>query len=66
MFRAFSRSDKVAAILKSLGYVKPVPVQSMYIFKQPRIGGEVWRGRVCASALPLHAMPPAFARNACQ
>ncbi|KAF5835581.1 phytanoyl-CoA dioxygenase [Dunaliella salina] len=41
VFRAFSRSDEVACILRSLGYKRPIPVQSMYIFKQPRIGGKV-------------------------
>ncbi|KAF5835583.1 hypothetical protein DUNSADRAFT_7185 [Dunaliella salina] len=40
-FRAFSRSERVASLLASLGYKVPLPVQSMYIFKQPRIGGEV-------------------------
>eukprot|EP00877_Chromochloris_zofingiensis_P007458 jgi/Chrzof1/2966/Cz12g06100.t1 len=33
VFRAFSRSPKISAILKSLGYRRPLPVQSMYIFK---------------------------------
>jgi len=41
VFRAFSRSPRMAAILRSLGYQQPLPVQSMYIFKQPGIGGEV-------------------------
>ncbi|KAG1669487.1 hypothetical protein FOA52_015654 [Chlamydomonas sp. UWO 241] len=41
VFRSFSRSDKVAALLRSLGYSAPQPVQSMYIFKQPYIGGQV-------------------------
>jgi phytanoyl-CoA hydroxylase len=40
-FRSFSRSERVAAIMASLGYRAPLPVQSMYIFKQPGIGGEV-------------------------
>lgn len=40
-FRAASRSDKVRGVLRSLRYVRPVPMQSMIIFKQPRIGGEV-------------------------
>ena len=40
-FRAFSRSAKVGKLLRSLGMRKPTPVQSMYIFKNPRIGGEV-------------------------
>lgn len=31
----------MAAVLRSLGYQRPLPVQSMYIFKQPSIGGEV-------------------------
>ena len=39
-FRAFSRSEKMAALLASLEVNKPVPVQSMYIFKNPVIGGE--------------------------
>lgn len=32
-FRRFSRSDKVAVLLRSLGFRRPLPVQSMYIFK---------------------------------
>mmetsp|Transcript_83 Transcript_83/g.194 ORF Transcript_83/g.194 Transcript_83/m.194 type:complete len:225 (-) Transcript_83:862-1536(-) len=40
-FRKFSRSEKMKSMLESLGYLRPTPVQSMYIFKQPRIGGEV-------------------------
>jgi phytanoyl-CoA hydroxylase len=41
VFRAFSRTPDLAALARSLGYRRPVLVQSMYIFKQPRIGGEV-------------------------
>eukprot|EP00878_Enallax_costatus_P002888 GHUV01003082.1.p1 GENE.GHUV01003082.1~~GHUV01003082.1.p1 ORF type:complete len:349 (+),score=56.95 GHUV01003082.1:509-1555(+) len=41
VFRSFTRSPAIAAILQSLGYQRPLPVQSMYIFKQPSIGGEV-------------------------
>ena len=33
VFRAFSRSDKMAQLLRSLRYKRPLPVQSMYIFK---------------------------------
>lgn len=40
-FAAFSRSAKMKALTKSLGMTRPTPVQSMYIFKQPSIGGEV-------------------------
>lgn len=40
-FKNWSRSDKVASVLRDLGYVRPLPVQSMFIFKQPGIGGEV-------------------------
>ncbi|CAK9878011.1 unnamed protein product [Sphagnum jensenii] len=40
-FRSFSRSDKVLAVVSSLNYKRPAPIQSMYIFKQPGIGGEV-------------------------
>jgi len=40
-FAAFSRAPRVAALLRSLGYARPLPVQSMYIVKGARIGGEV-------------------------
>ena len=33
VFRAFSRSEKIKDVLRSLGYQRPLPVQSMYIFK---------------------------------
>lgn len=41
VFRRFSRSPRMAAVMRSLGFRRPVPAQSMYIFKQPGIGGEV-------------------------
>mmetsp|Transcript_13154 Transcript_13154/g.27025 ORF Transcript_13154/g.27025 Transcript_13154/m.27025 type:complete len:362 (+) Transcript_13154:31-1116(+) len=41
VFRAYSTSDKIRDLVKSLGWADPVIPQSMYIFKQPRIGGEV-------------------------
>lgn len=40
-FRTYTHSDKVANLLKELGWRDPVAPQSMYIFKQPTIGGEV-------------------------
>jgi phytanoyl-CoA hydroxylase len=41
-FRSWTRNNpKLAALLRSLGYRRPLPVQSMFIFKQPGIGGEV-------------------------
>ena len=40
-FERFSRSRRVASLVRSLGYERPLLVQSMYIFKQPGIGGEV-------------------------
>lgn len=40
-FRAFCRHPFFAATLRSLGYVHPHLWQTMYIYKQPRIGGEV-------------------------
>ena len=37
VFRSFSRSAAVSSVLRSLGYQRPLPVQSMYIFKvRPR------------------------------
>lgn len=41
VFKKFSYSEKVSRMFCSLGYRRPVVVQSMYIFKQPGIGGEV-------------------------
>ena len=40
-FKQYSQSSKVAALVHALGWVDPVLPQSMYLFKQPRIGGEV-------------------------
>jgi len=42
VFDAFSRTLALAAVVDSLGYDDPVILQSMYIFKPPRIGGEVY------------------------
>src|SRR5262252_6668790 len=41
VFDAFSRKPELAAICADLGYRRPLLLQSMYIFKQPNIGGEV-------------------------
>jgi phytanoyl-CoA hydroxylase len=41
VFERFSRTPELASLVASLGYRRPLLVQSMYIFKQPRIGGEV-------------------------
>jgi phytanoyl-CoA hydroxylase len=41
VFDAFSRSPDLAAVADDLGMQDPRLLQSMYIFKQPRIGGEV-------------------------
>ena len=40
-FDAFSRDPRLAGIAADLGLADPRLIQSMYIFKQPRIGGEV-------------------------
>ncbi|KAL8112264.1 hypothetical protein AgCh_019821 [Apium graveolens] len=40
-FKKFSCSNKMSSLLHSFGYKRPVIIQSMYIFKQPGIGGEV-------------------------
>jgi phytanoyl-CoA hydroxylase len=42
VFDAFSRTAKLEAVVDSLGYENPVILQSMYILKPPRIGGEVY------------------------
>ncbi|KAJ9563993.1 hypothetical protein OSB04_009153 [Centaurea solstitialis] len=41
IFKSVSCSDNMSGLLLSLGYKRPVIIQSMYIFKQPGIGGEV-------------------------
>ena len=41
VFDDFSRTPELAALADSLGYADPGILQSMYIFKPPRIGGEV-------------------------
>ena len=40
-FQEFSRTPQLAALASELGVKKPLLLQSMYIFKQPHIGGEV-------------------------
>ncbi len=41
VFDRFSRSPELARVAGCLGFEDPVIIQSMYIFKPPRIGGEV-------------------------
>ena len=41
VFDAFSRGPELAAVAEDIGMAEPRLLQSMYIFKQPRIGGEV-------------------------
>ena len=41
LFNKFSRNEKLYKLSKLIGFSKPLLLQSMYIFKQPKIGGEV-------------------------
>jgi phytanoyl-CoA hydroxylase len=41
VFARFSRDRRLAELVESLGIAEPLLLQSMYIFKQPFIGGEV-------------------------
>jgi phytanoyl-CoA hydroxylase len=41
VFNNFSRTAEIKQLVSDLGIVDPLLLQSMYIFKQPRIGGEV-------------------------
>jgi len=41
VFDEFSRTPQINQLVSDLGVVDPLLLQSMYIFKQPRIGGEV-------------------------
>ena len=40
-FIAFSKNDQLDQIARAIGFQDPLLLQSMYIFKQPKIGGEV-------------------------
>jgi phytanoyl-CoA hydroxylase len=51
-FERFSRRPALRELVEELGMADPLLLQSMYIFKQPRIGGEV----VCHQDAP--ARPP--------
>jgi phytanoyl-CoA hydroxylase len=54
-FAAFSRTPALQRLVADLGIAQPRLIQSMYIFKQPRIGGEV----VChQDATFLYTEPP--------
>jgi phytanoyl-CoA hydroxylase len=41
VFAPFSRSPALEGVVRALGVERPLLLQSMYIFKQPGIGGEV-------------------------
>ena len=41
VFSEFSRRDEIKELVSDLGIDRPLLLQSMYIFKQPNIGGEV-------------------------
>jgi len=41
VFECFSRSEKIKELAVAIGFAQSYLVQSMYIFKQPNIGGEV-------------------------
>jgi phytanoyl-CoA hydroxylase len=41
VFNRFSRTKELAALASNLGFTRPLLIQSMYVFKQPNIGGEV-------------------------
>ena len=40
-FIAFSKNEELDQIARAIGFQNPLLLQSMYIFKQPKIGGEV-------------------------
>jgi phytanoyl-CoA hydroxylase len=41
VFSEFSRTPEIAQLIADLGIERPLLLQGMYIFKQPKIGGEV-------------------------
>jgi ectoine hydroxylase-related dioxygenase (phytanoyl-CoA dioxygenase family) len=40
VFKKFTFSDKVKSLVRAAGFVDPKIIQGMYIFKNPKIGGE--------------------------
>uniref|UniRef100_A0A8D2M815 Phytanoyl-CoA dioxygenase domain-containing protein 1 n=1 Tax=Zonotrichia albicollis TaxID=44394 RepID=A0A8D2M815_ZONAL len=48
VFKQITHSPKVQELGRKLGLERPVVVQSMYIFKQPGIGGE---GEICVISI---------------
>jgi len=58
VFDRVSRRPSVAELATALGFVQPLLLQSMYLFKQPRIGAEVgWH----QDATYLHTRPSTVA-----
>ncbi len=55
LFDRFSRAPRIAQLVAALAVPAPMLLQSMYIFKQPRIGGEV---RCHQDATFLHSAKP--------
>lgn len=54
VFDRVSRQPRLAGLAQALGFVRPLLLQSMYLFKQPRIGAEVgWH----QDAAYLHTRP---------
>jgi len=74
VFDSFSRSPELADVADRLGFGGHVLVQSMYIFKQPHIGGEVtchndhtfiWPTRSRASVCGSRSRTPPSTTAAC-
>jgi ectoine hydroxylase-related dioxygenase (phytanoyl-CoA dioxygenase family) len=42
VFKKFTFNEKIVEVLKRLNYKRPICVQSMVIYKNPGIGGEVF------------------------
>jgi phytanoyl-CoA hydroxylase len=55
VFAAFSTSASIRAVIDALGMARPALVQSMYIFKNPHIGGDI---SCHQDATFLHTDPP--------
>jgi phytanoyl-CoA hydroxylase len=54
VFDRISRQPRIAELARALGFGRPLLLQSMYLFKQPHIGGEVgWH----QDATYLHTAP---------
>ena len=60
VFDSFSRSAEIAELVSSAGVARPLLLQSMYVFKQPNIGGEATFIKTARFCTPSRALCLAY------